>query len=466
MKFFLIFFLTFVLILFAENSFANSIRLDGDNDKVRINDDEFLDEFSEATWNLWVKQDRYTDKAGLIGKYSTGSGNRAYLIRTVLNNSISVVMSSDGINTEQYTSFSKKKCGVINNNEWTMITVTYDGKKIIYYRNGIKCDSDIINIYKIHNSPQPLILGGGNNIFFNGVIDDFIFYNKSLNDEQILRIYNESPHGSNLGQSITALTYHDIDETGKDRNSISTEKFKEQMSYLKSSGFKTISVSDYNNWRKNQFVMPKQPVILIFDDGRISVYTKAKPIMDSFNLIGTIMTVTNYANRIQGGPSYMHWPELEDLFNNNWGIESHGVNHTNMLALDETSFRYQLETSGEIIHNKLNIIPSSFTFPFHLANEKYTKICGEYYDLCWTWGEEPETPEYIYKSTSGKNYKSLKRTIITNITSIEMFKDILAKDTNIIGDWKMEENSGTITKDSSIYNNDGALLNGAIFVEE
>src|SRR3989338_1869200 len=76
-----------------------SVQLDGDKDEIQVSDDDNLDGYSQATWNIWAKQDSYVSGAGLIGKYATGVDNRAYLIRTVLDDSISVVLSSNGVNT-------------------------------------------------------------------------------------------------------------------------------------------------------------------------------------------------------------------------------------------------------------------------------------------------------------------------------------------------------------------------------
>ncbi|MBN2420963.1 hypothetical protein JXB27_01650 [Candidatus Woesearchaeota archaeon] len=77
-------------------------------------------------------------------------------------------------------------------NEWTHVAVTFSTQSQTwkFYRNGqvlneysgpaTHCDTPVNDIY----------LGNGFNGFFNGSVDDFRLYNRSLSAEQILNIYN------------------------------------------------------------------------------------------------------------------------------------------------------------------------------------------------------------------------------------------------------------------------------------
>ena len=434
-----------------------SVKLADKGDQVKVVDSDAFKGYKQATWNMWVKQDEYVDRAGLFGKYKALPGYRSFLLRTVLGNGVSVVISN-GTHTGLETSTSYKKCGIRNNNEWTMITVTYDGSRIEYYRNGVKCDEDFTNVNRIGDSKSELTFGTGNSVSFQGNIDDYKIYNKKLTAEQVKRLYDESSHGKYLGQSITSLLYHQVTENADARDKVDVDNFEKQMAYLKSAGFTPISAKDYNNWKNNNFDLPKKPIMVTFDDGWGSVYNKAYPIMTKYNMKGTVFINSAYADQSEGAPSYMTWEELKTLHNNGWDMQSHGINHVNMLTLNEDQFRRQLVNSKTEISSNLGVTPTSFVFPFHSADQEYTTMCGEYYDLCWTRGTEADKPIYNYKLSNGKLYNSLRRITVASYTTLDTFKNLLGRDTDIKGEWQMNEGGGEVTQDSSGNDNDGTLV--------
>src|SRR3989344_5961237 len=124
--------ISFIIFLNIKSvSSEQGIYLNGTGEVI-INDSDSLDGFSKATWNMWVKQEEYNINSGIVGKYRAVNMGRSYLIRNSLSNgnSVSVAISSDGINSGSYTSNSILACGIRENNQWTMITVTYEGSSI------------------------------------------------------------------------------------------------------------------------------------------------------------------------------------------------------------------------------------------------------------------------------------------------------------------------------------------------
>jgi peptidoglycan/xylan/chitin deacetylase (PgdA/CDA1 family) len=342
-----------------------------------------------------------------------------------------------------------------------MISIVYTGSKIIYYRNGVKCDEDSSSINQIYDSPQPVSLGGSSNPTFGGALDEFSLYSSDLNSYQISRLYQESQHGKNQGQSIPVLVYHQVESNANVFDKITITEFERQMNYLHQNGFTPITVEDYLNWRNGHFNLPAKPVIIFFDDGWMSVYKNALPIMDKYGFKGNIAIVTDYASGIRGGPSYMHWPELRKLKEKGWGMVSHSETHTYMLKLSEKDFRKQLDDSKKIIKDNLGTAPNSFVFPFSNANTTYAKICGEYYSLCWTSGSAVEQPLYSYKYTDGKTYLGLRRINIRSDTSFSSFKNLFSKESSVLVNLQMDEGSGKILYDSS-GNRNNANLNGGV----
>ena len=432
------------------------IDLTNNSGELTVNDSSSLGDLSSATWNIWALQNQYTLNAGLFGKYQASSGKRSYIIRTS-GSEISIVLSGDGNITETLSS----GCGLQNNNEWTMITVAYNGTHITFYRNGQKCTSKPTSIRALKNAPVPLRIGGGNNIFFNGSIDDTLIFDKELPAHQIYRLLQESEHGLAGRQSIPVILYHQLKDPADESDKVTVNNFEQQIAYLHNNNFTTITPENFYQWQKDNFTMPERPVIIYFDDGWSDVYDHALPILKQYGYAGTVALVAYYADQMSYGDwtGYMTWDQLRELQNNGWEIASHGFEHLHMTSLSEAEFRYQLNYSREEIENELGRKPTSFVFPYHDANIPYTAICGEYYDLCWTYGSRDTFPYYTLYTDDGHAYQGLKRITIYNTTTMQTFQKMFAREVyNPVGAWPLNEGTGNIAYDSS-GNNNNAILN-------
>lgn len=442
------------------------VSFDGIDDAVVIEDNDLLDDTSAMTWSFWVKQHQYQKNAVLLGKYATSNGNRAFIIRTTLNNSIGIVLSQDGTTLRSYSSYSVRKCGVREDGEWVMITLTYNGSQVIYYRNGVRCDSDTVTISKIHNSPQPLQIGSGYGGAFNGSVDEVRVYRATLAPEQVKRLYEESVHGEDRGISVPVLLYHQIDPSRTGTDVVSPAAFKNQMDYLAEQNFNPITVDDFRKWQQGSFILPEKPVVLFFDDGWMSVYEHAVPILDDHGFFASVAVVSDYANRIRGGPAYMHWPEYEELQSRNWSFESHSMTHYKMLTLSSSAFRKELIASKNNLTENLGITPKTFVFPFHNVNTTYTDICSEYYDICWTTSSDIRKPLYNYLDSDGATYRGVQRITVANRTTLNEFKLALGKDTDMTAVWMFDEGTGSSAADTSGNGLHGVLKNGAYWEDE
>jgi peptidoglycan/xylan/chitin deacetylase (PgdA/CDA1 family) len=456
------------------------------NDKgnLTVKDSSSINNLSSATWSIWVNQKQYTDNAGLFGKYQPINGKKSYLIRTSYSNEISLELSKDGINTVSYS--SGMGCGIPNNNVWNMITVTFNGSLIKYYLNGgmpsfRPCDTDIATVNSLFDVPVNLTIGEGNNVFFNGSVDDIYMNNRSLSDTQVYRLYQESEHGLDGRKTIPVLMYHTIQNNILDSYTVSINNFTAQMKYLHDNNYTTITLENFNQWQKGNFTMPKKPVILTFDDGYISVYENATPILDQYNYIGVAGVVTNSIDKVSSKPpewgGYMTWSQLRNLQNKGWEIVSHSISHScdlsgdpcsgSLKTLNETLYRAELNDSNADIKKNLGRNATSFIFPYNSANASYMAICGEYYDICIAGVSSDVSPLYTTFTDDGHSYVSsptssgIKRIGIYYTTRIDTFANIFGKDTNVIGELSLNEGAGNITYDSSGKNNN-AILNANV----
>jgi poly-beta-1,6-N-acetyl-D-glucosamine N-deacetylase len=98
-------------------------------------------------------------------------------------------------------------------------------------------------------------------------------------------------------QKFIALCYHNLEDTNPDQRfvGVSTSNFVAQLSWFQREGYRFLSIDDLIAARDGRKPLPAKSVLLAFDDGYESFYTRAFPILKAFHahailgLVGTWM---------------------------------------------------------------------------------------------------------------------------------------------------------------------------------
>ena len=123
-------------------------------------------------------------------------------------------------------------------------------------------------------------------------------------------------------------------------------------------------------------------VILNFDDGRLSQYTNALPILDKYGFKATFYVVCNYIGKKDG---YMDWNEIETLHKEGHDIGSHSMNHVRLDTLSKKNVEYEVGQSKRCLQ-KHGINATSFAYPFNGGSDDKTvvDIVAKYYEIART----------------------------------------------------------------------------------
>lgn len=81
-----------------------------------------------------------------------------------------------------------------------------------------------------------------------------------------------------------------------DGKHITLAKFEEQLQYLLKN-YSLISLDDFLAWKAEKRKLPKNPVLLTFDDGYANCYTHLFPLLKKYKIPATIFLPTQYINR-------------------------------------------------------------------------------------------------------------------------------------------------------------------------
>jgi hypothetical protein len=93
-----------------------------------------------------------------------------------------------------------------------------------------------------------------------------------------------SIHADNPGrhaggyQIVPILTYHNLAEQAKGRLVLAAASFREQMWYLKTNGYRVVSLAEFVEYNRLDRQLPQRAVVLTFDDGYRAFKDHAYPV--------------------------------------------------------------------------------------------------------------------------------------------------------------------------------------------
>jgi peptidoglycan/xylan/chitin deacetylase (PgdA/CDA1 family) len=127
------------------------------------------------------------------------------------------------------------------------------------------------------------------------------------------------------GVRVAVLGYHDFSETDRETAMrIRTSKFRKQMEAIRQLGLPVIPMADFVAWKNGTKDIPAKAVVITIDDGWISTYTDAYPILKEF---GYPFTIYLYKDYVDGGGRALTTAMIKEMMKHGATIGSHSVTH-------------------------------------------------------------------------------------------------------------------------------------------
>ncbi len=96
---------------------------------------------------------------------------------------------------------------------------------------------------------------------------------------------------SSYTKRVPILMYHDMAEKSSGDMVVSTGKFEEQIRALSEAGYTGITIKQMTDYVEKGIELPAKPVLITFDDGYLSNYRLAYPILKKYNMKCTIFVI-------------------------------------------------------------------------------------------------------------------------------------------------------------------------------
>ncbi len=174
-------------------------------------------------------------------------------------------------------------------------------------------------------------------------------------------------------QTVPVLVYHQFSNDHSDKMTIKAEDFFEQMLYLKENDFSVIDLDQLIDFMEFRAPLPEKSVVITIDDGWLSAYEIAYPILKSFGYSATLFVYTDFI----GGEKAMKWSQIKEMAHNGFNVQSHTKSHQSLTIIHESApfeeyFRFlvrELEVSKNTIEDYLNTDCRYLAYPFGETNE-------------------------------------------------------------------------------------------------
>ena len=174
----------------AKGPWGSALKFDGKDDYIDCGASESLNISSAGTVMIWVRPE--TVKGGLVNWDSRLS----LYIETYYSGRRTIYRMRDGQGGDALRDFDE-----LLKNKWTHLTFTFDGKKVLLYRDGVLTGSYWGSLPSTQNV-QPVVKGiplwigrpgkeEGSQGYYHGLLDEVRIYNRALSGKEIAACYRK-----------------------------------------------------------------------------------------------------------------------------------------------------------------------------------------------------------------------------------------------------------------------------------
>jgi peptidoglycan/xylan/chitin deacetylase (PgdA/CDA1 family) len=142
---------------------------------------------------------------------------------------------------------------------------------------------------------------------------------------------------------------------------VSTSEFSAQMQALANAGYHAITQDQmWAYWQRGVPLPAGKPIVVSFDNGYQSQYTNALPVLRRLGWVGDENIQLTGLPPSQGGLSQA---QVKGLVTAGWELDTQGVSHADLIALNTTQLAEQVDGSRKTIQQRYGVPVNWFCYP-------------------------------------------------------------------------------------------------------
>ena len=174
------------------------------------------------------------------------------------------------------------------------------------------------------------------------------------------------------------------------RYCVTPERFREQMQYLRDSGYHTVRLPAWRAAAESRRPLPGRAILLTFDDGYRDFAEHAMPVLESCGFSALVFVVTDRVGGVNTWDAAIEsipllgWDEIRDLHGRGVDFGAHSGGHPSLLELPFSDVIREAARSRRAIHRELGFAPDAFAYPYGAhggAVDRMVASCGYQYGL-------------------------------------------------------------------------------------
>jgi len=181
---------------------------------------------------------------------------------------------------------------------------------------------------------------------------------------------------------VTVLLYHRFEEPDYPSTNISSEKFRQQLEYLRQESYRVISMDEFRTLLAAKEPFPPKTVLITIDDPYYSIYEHAFPLLKEYEYPFTLFA--NVSPLYSKSPAYMDWSQVEEM--RVWGatVANHTYYHPHIgkPEMGQTPAQYKDWVRGDLqraqkAFEEHGMASDILAYPFGEYNETVISVAVE-----------------------------------------------------------------------------------------
>jgi peptidoglycan/xylan/chitin deacetylase (PgdA/CDA1 family) len=142
---------------------------------------------------------------------------------------------------------------------------------------------------------------------------------------------------------------------------VQPQEFAAQMQALKAAGWHPVTLDQLQaNWQHGARLPGGKPIVITFDNGYHSQYADALPVLHGLGWVADENIQLTGLPPSQGG---MTTAEVRALVDAGWELDTQGISHADLVALDPAQLHYQIVAARQILRRRYHVAVNWFCYP-------------------------------------------------------------------------------------------------------
>jgi hypothetical protein len=167
-------------------------------------------------------------------------------------------------------------------------------------------------------------------------------------------------------RGVVVLIYHRVGGGSGLELDLGRDRFAEQMAVLAASG-RVVTLDAALDALADPQPPVQDPVVVTFDDGTADFVDVAVPVLAEHRVPATLYLATAFVEEqreMPYGAPPVSWNGLRDALDSGFvTVGSHTHTHALLDRAEPAAVRVELDTSNELIEDRLGVIPTHFAYP-------------------------------------------------------------------------------------------------------